>query len=199
MLAVAGGKGGVGRTTTALGLAAAAARVGYAPVVVDANRDCPDLARRAGVDTGGVETLAAGGSLSEAGDATDGITVVGASYETPTADYESALARLAQSTRPVFIDCPAGAGPDATRPLRFASRTVLATTATERGVRAAAKTDTMARRLDAPPIATVVTRAEESGPATRLRPAVTATIQAAARPAWRRARRAYDRLWRRLV
>ena len=64
MLAVAGGKGGVGRTTTTLGLAAAAARVGYAPVVVDANRDCPDLARRATVDPAGVETLAAGGSLS---------------------------------------------------------------------------------------------------------------------------------------
>lgn len=199
MLAVAGGKGGIGRTTTTLGLAAAAARVGYTPVVVDANRDCPDLARRAGVDASGVETLAAHGPLSEAGETTDGITVVGASYETPTADYESALARLAESPRPVFIDCPAGAGPDATRPLRVASRTVLVTTATERAVRAAEKTDAMARRLDAPPIVTVATRAENSGPARRLRPALTATIPTVDRPAWRHAGRAYDRLWRRLV
>jgi septum site-determining protein MinD len=199
VLAVAGGKGGVGRTTTTLGLAAAAARVGYAPVVVDANRDCPDLARRATVDPAGVETLAAGGSLSEAGETTDGVAIIGASYETPATDYEAALQRLGESSRPVFIDCPAGAGPDATRPLWFASRTVLATTATERAVRAAEKTNAIARRLDAPPIATVVTRAEKPGPAVNLRPALTATVPTVDRPAWRRAGRAYDRVWRQLV
>ncbi|PSQ29993.1 cell division inhibitor MinD [Halobacteriales archaeon SW_6_65_46] len=199
VLAVAGGKGGVGRTATTLGLAAAAARVGYAPVVVDANRDCPDLARRAGGGDDGVAALAGGESLSDAGVSVDGVTVVGARPEDPPDSYETALARLETSARPVFIDAPAGAGPDATRSLRFASRTVLTTRATERAVRATEKTDAMARRLGAPPIVTVVTRTQTVGPATRLRPALTATIPAVDRPAWRRAGHAYDRLWRRLA
>ncbi|MDZ7745651.1 MAG: cell division inhibitor MinD [Halobacteriales archaeon] len=199
MLAVAGGKGGVGRTATTLGLAAAAARVGYAPVVIDANRDCPDLARRAGVDGDGVAALAAGVSLSDAGTTVDGVTVVGATPETVPAAYESALSRLVESRWPVFVDCPAGAGPDATRPLRFASRTLLVTTATTRAVRATEQTDAMARRLDAPPISTVVTRVCDPGPAAMLRPALTMTIPATDRPVWRYASRPYDRLWRRLA
>jgi len=47
MLAIAGGKGGVGKTTTTLGLAAA---LPGRPLAVDADRDMPDLHALAGVN-----------------------------------------------------------------------------------------------------------------------------------------------------
>ncbi|MFB6218937.1 MAG: AAA family ATPase, partial [Halobacteriaceae archaeon] len=48
MLAVCGGKGGVGRTTTAVGLGAALAGHHRATLVVDADADMPDLHALAG-------------------------------------------------------------------------------------------------------------------------------------------------------
>src|SRR6056297_615748 len=50
MLAIAGGKGGCGKTTTAVGLARAFASLGADPLVVDADLDMPDLHHRTGVD-----------------------------------------------------------------------------------------------------------------------------------------------------
>lgn len=55
MLAVAGGKGGCGKTTTTVGLALAADRAGWACLAVDADRDVPDLHRVAGVERTTVE------------------------------------------------------------------------------------------------------------------------------------------------
>jgi septum site-determining protein MinD len=49
MLVIAGGKGGCGKTTTALGLAAVLAERGAPAVVADADRDMPDLHALAGV------------------------------------------------------------------------------------------------------------------------------------------------------
>lgn len=49
MLAVAGGKGGSGKTTTALGLAGAFAQRRRRPLVVDCDLDAPNLHLRAGV------------------------------------------------------------------------------------------------------------------------------------------------------
>lgn len=50
MLAVAGGKGGVGKTTTALAIGCVLAEHGDRPLVADLDRDMPDLARRAGIE-----------------------------------------------------------------------------------------------------------------------------------------------------
>lgn len=50
VIAVAGGKGGCGKTTAVLGLATALVALGHRPIAVDADVDLPDLHIRAGVD-----------------------------------------------------------------------------------------------------------------------------------------------------
>src|SRR6056297_786250 len=61
MLAVAGGKGGAGKTTTTLGLAAALGRQRRRVVAVDADREMPDLHAMAGVArTPGLDAVAEG-------------------------------------------------------------------------------------------------------------------------------------------
>jgi len=59
---------------------------------------------------------------------------------------------------PVLLDCPAGASPDAAAPLRVADRCVLVTPLRRAAIRDAAKTAALARRLDCPPLGTIVSR-----------------------------------------
>ncbi|MFB6161566.1 MAG: CDP-4-keto-6-deoxy-D-glucose-3-dehydrase, partial [Haloferacaceae archaeon] len=110
MLAIAGGKGGAGKTTTALGLAAA---LDGPTLVADADLDMPDLHLLAGVDRD--PTLAAVGdgreptALAQPRPGTDDVSVLPA----PRADEEAAVApaldRLARCPPTTLLDCPGGA------------------------------------------------------------------------------------------
>lgn len=169
MLAIAGGKGGCGKTTTAVGLARGLAALGTRPLVVDADLDMPDLHHRTGVDRQpGIgaaldrddprAVAQPGGRFPEL----DVLPCAGAETATAAALFE----RLAgqpdegRSGDPVLLDCPAGASSDAAAPLRAADRSVLVSTPRERSLRDAAKTAAMARELDAPPAAVVVVRSD---------------------------------------
>jgi septum site-determining protein MinD len=158
VLAVTSGKGGVGKTTTALGLAGAAARAGDRPVVVDADRDCPDLATMAGTDGGGLARFADGAPVDVAGTRIDGATVLGARFDDDA--LAAALERLTDAGRPVLLDCPAGAGAPVAAPLRAAERSLVVVRRTERALVDGRKAATLARRLDAAPVGVVVSRAE---------------------------------------
>ncbi|MFB6223795.1 MAG: MinD/ParA family protein [Haloarcula sp.] len=159
MLAIAGGKGGCGKTTTALGLAQALAAMSRRPLVVDTDRDMPNLHHRAGIEptTG----------ISDIEPTTDPATQ--AQWASRVEDVEilpclsasaAALGRvvdkLAQRDRPVLLDCPAGSGPDAALPLRAADRTVLVSAPDRQSLTDTAKTAAMAHELDAPPVLTVL-------------------------------------------
>ena len=152
-VAVAGGKGGCGKTTVALGLARALVERGERPLVVDADVDVPDLHIRADVDREpGLPAVGAGrrpAAASQPSDRFPGVSVLAAGVG--TGNVGTALAAVADRDRPVILDCPAGAGPDATTPLRVADATVLVSTRTRPGRADAAKTARMARGLDAPP------------------------------------------------
>lgn len=129
MLAIAGGKGGCGKTTTALGLAQALVSRGYEPLVVDGDCDMPDIHHYTGVGrVGGVNALAEGQSVTEV--AVHASRFPGVSFITGGRRKRlgTALRRLQTWDGPVLVDCPAGISPDALVPLRCADTTVIVST-----------------------------------------------------------------------
>ena len=187
MIAVVGGKGGCGKTTTTLGLAAALARQRKPVLAADADREMPNLhamagvARRPGLDavaegwparmvagaasasglpTGiGVLPAASGPARAGSGRPTDTNSGgPGRRPGPPRASDLSAFTRLRKESAAVLLDAPAGAGPDAVAPLRIADAAVVVTTATPACARDAAKTAAMARELGTPVAGAVVSR-----------------------------------------
>ncbi|WP_096591742.1 nucleotide-binding protein [Halorubrum ezzemoulense] len=173
MIAVAGGKGGSGKTTTTLGLARALSRRGARTIAADADWDLPNLARLAAetaTDGGPADPDLPGGPEDETTvrDAVRGTVPVRPDRSEPTVlaapdaprsvDAFGALAALDGATpdgAPVLLDCPAGASADAAAPLRAAARALIATPLRRAALRDAAKTAAIARRLDCPPVGAV--------------------------------------------
>lgn len=165
MLAIAGGKGGCGKTTTALGLARGFATLGTRPLVVGADLDMPDLHHRAGVDR--TPGLAAAADRHRPADAAQQSTRFPGIEVLPAGNADGSTAgavfdRLRHAPRPVLLDCPAGAGPDVAVPLRAADRTILVSTPAEQSLRDAAKTAAMAQHLDASAAAVALVRSDGS-------------------------------------
>ncbi|ELZ98784.1 cell division inhibitor MinD-like (ATPase involved in chromosome partitioning) [Haloferax mucosum ATCC BAA-1512] len=157
MLAIAGGKGGSGKTTTTLGLASAL----DGPVLaVDADRDMPNLHTMAGVerrDDGGASDAVLEPTVHQ--HPTDQtVSVLPAPSGTDDEAFEEWLESIAADDRTTVVDCPAGAGPDAATPLRVADGVVVVTPLCAPALRDAAKTAAMARALGTPVIGCVVTR-----------------------------------------
>ncbi|WP_336359603.1 MinD/ParA family ATP-binding protein [Haladaptatus sp. ZSTT2] len=162
MLAVAGGKGGCGKTTTTLGLAGALARAEREVVAVDADRAMPNLHELAGVPRDpGLPALDTA-SLEAVGHVypdNPRVRIVPAGEPTADCSLTQALTNL-PDTHQTLIDCPAGAGTAAAAPLRIADRTLLVSTPNPASLCDAVKTAAMARALSAPPIGVVLTRCE---------------------------------------
>lgn len=152
MLAVAGGKGGCGKTTTALGLGRA---LDGETVVVDADRDMPNLHAMAGVER---EPTAAAEIAPQRVD--ERLSVLPAPPPTTSdADVPNVLARVDRATDArVVVDCPGGAGPDAAAPLSSATAAVVVATPCAPALRDAAKTAAMARALGCRVAGVVLTR-----------------------------------------
>jgi len=152
MLAIAGGKGGSGKTTTTLGLARA---IDAPTLAADADCDLPNLHALAGVP----RDPPAGG-VGHPDPTASETRVVPAPRDAPDG-LGRHLRRLRDDDDVGFtiVDCPAGAGPDATVPLRVADRVLLVSTACVAGLRDTAKTAAMARAVGTPVVGGVVTRA----------------------------------------
>lgn len=157
MLAVAGGKGGSGKTTTALGLAGALVERRRSPLLVDCDLDAPNLHLRAGVPRDpGLDAPDPTTAVHEA-ETVPGADVLPAG-DADGDDLAAALDALPDS-RPVVLDCPAGASEAAVRPLRAADGCVVVATASREGVEDAVKTAAMARAVGTPVLAVAVARA----------------------------------------
>jgi len=165
MLAIAGGKGGCGKTTVALGVGQALGTTTGRSLVVDTDRDMPNLHRRAGVDpTFGITDITATAdraTVAQGATTVENVDVLPCQAASEAA-VGNAIDRLSRCDRPVVLDCPAGAGPDAARPLRAADRTVLVSEPTRQSLTDTAKTAAMARALDAPPALTVLVGSDGS-------------------------------------
>jgi septum site-determining protein MinD len=169
-VAVCGGKGGVGKTTLALGLGRALTRTGAEaeagapPLVVDADADVPDLAHYAAVAAEpGVDAVAGGAPIDDVATPSQRLPGVAVLPATPGADVRGALGAL-PTERPVVLDCPGGAGPDAVAPLRAADRALVVTTTHPPAVADAARTARIARALGTPLAAVAVTRIDAVPP-----------------------------------
>jgi septum site-determining protein MinD len=162
VLAIAGGKGGCGKTTTTLGLASALARRDRRVIAVDADVDMPNLHVEADTaEAPGVDAVADGTPLEDAVRRSvtfHGVDVLAAPSDTRT--LESVLERLRSRPEHVLIDTPAGAAADVCGPLSTVDRAILVTTPSRESVLAATKTAALARTLDSSPIGTVVTRSD---------------------------------------
>jgi len=164
MLAIVGGKGGCGKTTTALGLARAFARGGDRPLVVEADCDMPNLHTIAGTNRRpGVDAVAEGARVDRTVHRSDpfpGIDVLPAGDAAGAVD-PAALERVARSPRRVLVDCPAGATEAVRTPLCAADHALVVSTADRQSLTDAAKTVRMARSVDAPVLGGVLTRVDD--------------------------------------
>lgn len=149
--AVAGGKGGCGKTTTTLGLALAGARMDRSTLAVDADVDVPDLHRLAGLDPPGPDPD------PRPVEGAPGAEVLAAPPGADPGDLTGRLPDSLSGYAHVLLDCPAGAGRDVAVPLRAADRTLLLATADPASLRDAAKTAAMSRAVGTPVAGAVLT------------------------------------------
>jgi len=171
MLSMAGGKGGVGRTTCALAFGAALGRDGREALVVGTDARGPDLRRTAGIDAR-PDTADPTGLWAVA----DGVAATVAARSVPGRPGLSILPRDCGPGRrperraldrldwpgPVVLDAPAGAGRAVARPLRAADHAVLVATPAPAALRSAARSAAICGALGTPTVGTILTRCSES-------------------------------------
>ena len=164
---VAGGKGGVGKTTTAVNIAAAMQEAGYDVVVVDADLGMANLGAMLEVEpeTSIHEVLAGGNAVSAAlTDVQGGITIVPgeqsleAFADADPAKLKSVVRTLRNAYDVVLVDTGAGLSHETTVPLGLADGIVLITTPDDVAVGDAVKTAELADRVGGEVLGTVLNR-----------------------------------------
>lgn len=163
-IVVAGAKGGSGKTTVSLGLAGAFSRSNREAVVVDADRQLPNLHVMAGLDR--EPTLSDLGRGTEVRDVLQrrpddpDVGIIAAPRVDEPVDIRSRLERLEVGDRQLLVDCPSGFGPAAVDPLVAADAAVVVTTRSDRSVAAAERTIEVAERLGTPVRGAIVSRSQ---------------------------------------
>lgn len=166
MLAIAGGKGGCGKTTTVLGLARSFARTGTTPLVVDADCDMPDVHHVAGIhrgpQTGQPNLELPLEDVVHTAERFPGVCVLTARRRE---FVDSVLRRARDWSGPVLVDCPPGTSADTVRPLRYADSSLVVTTDQPACLEDSVRTVRTLRQLGTAPLgAVLVARSGEGGP-----------------------------------
>lgn len=171
VFAVASGKGGVGKTTTAVNVGAALAESGAETVVVDADLGMANVADLLGLSTAGStlqDVLADDLPVGEATYRThEGMAVVPGSTDLDSyagidpARLQTVVETLHEEFEYVILDTGAGLSHDTTLPLGLVDTVVLVTTPQESAARDTGKTRELTERLEATVGGVVVTRVRE--------------------------------------
>lgn len=149
MLAIAGGKGGCGKTTTAVGIARALARRERSPLVVGADPDVPDLRRLVGVPPQPSTDALPGRPLDRVVHRPADLPGVAAVPAGTPDRTVAALARAREWPGPVLVDCPPGCDGHVAAPLRACDRALVLTTDRPQSREDARKTARLVRNLGA--------------------------------------------------
>jgi septum site-determining protein MinD len=169
--AVGGGKGGVGRTTSAINIGAALEQFDYDTVVVDADLGMSDLGLTLGLDveTGIHSVLAGQASLRDAlVELPGGLAVLPGErdLESYAAAETSALRDVADALREqydvVLVDTSAGLSSETSIALGVADSAILVVTPDESAVSNARKTKQLTERLDVDVAGVLLTHVRDS-------------------------------------
>jgi septum site-determining protein MinD len=164
---VAGGNGGVGKTITAINLAAALAADGYDAAVVDADLGMPNVGEMLGVNVEEClhDILAGRATVSETlTEAPGGMTVIPgeptleAYAESDPQKLRTVIKTLRRAYDVVLVDTAAGLRQENTVPLALADGVLLLTTPDYVSLTDTTKTGQLATRVDSEIIGAVIVR-----------------------------------------
>ncbi|WP_225335164.1 MinD/ParA family ATP-binding protein [Halomicrobium urmianum] len=154
---IAGGKGGVGKTTTAVNVGVALQEMGHDVVVVDADLGMANLGAMLGIEHGTSvhDVLASGAAVSDAlTDAPGGLTIIpgeqslDAFADADPAKLRKVIRTLRNAYDAVLIDTGAGLSHEVAVPLGLSDGVLLVTTPDDVAVGDTVKTAQLADRID---------------------------------------------------
>jgi len=169
---IAGGKGGVGKTTAAANLGMAFRQAGHEVAVIDADLGMANLAEMFGVEVEHSlhEVLAGDAIISDALTPVDGTGLsvlpgeqrLEAFADADPAKLQRVVDTLGRTHDLVVIDTGSGISRETAVPLRLADGVVLVTTPDDIAVQDAAKTGSLATQVDSEVVGALVSRVDDS-------------------------------------
>jgi len=174
---IAGGNGGVGKTTTTVNLAAVLESRGYDTAIIDADLAMPNVAELLGVEYDDClhDVLAGNATISRTlTDTPAGMTIIpgepslDAYAEADPEKLKKVAETLGKTYDVVLIDTAAGLSKETTVPLELADGVVLVTTPDHVSLTDTGKTGTIAELVDSEILGALLVRATEETPIAKI-------------------------------